>query len=63
MQTAKLCNSGGDARRALSEGGVYVNNTRVEDVQKRLTVDDLDGRSVLVLRRGKRKYALLKILD
>lgn len=63
LQTAKLCNSGGDARRALSEGGVYVNNTRVEDVQKRLTVDDLDGRSVLVLRRGKRKYALLKILD
>lgn len=63
LQTAKLCNSGGDARRALSEGGVYVNNTRVEDVQKRLTVDDLDGRSVLVLRRGKRKYALLKIQD
>ncbi|ELP32535.1 tyrosine--tRNA ligase [Rhodopirellula baltica] len=63
LQTAKLCNSGGDARRALSEGSVYVNNTRVEDVQKRLTVDDLDGRSVLVLRRGKRKYALLKIQD
>ncbi|MEO9592736.1 tyrosine--tRNA ligase [Rhodopirellula bahusiensis] len=63
LQTAKLCNSGGDARRALSEGGVYVNNARVEDVQKRLTADDLDGRSVLVLRRGKRKYALLKIQD
>ncbi|KLU01461.1 Tyrosyl-tRNA synthetase [Rhodopirellula islandica] len=63
LQTAKLCNSGGDARRALSEGGVYVNNARVEDVQKRLVADDLDGRSVLVLRRGKRKYALLKIQD
>ncbi|MCC9643763.1 tyrosine--tRNA ligase [Rhodopirellula sp. JC740] len=61
LQTAKLCNSGGDARRSLSEGSVYVNNNRVEDVQKRLTEDDLDGRTVFVLRRGKRKYALLKI--
>jgi len=60
LQTAGLCNSSGDARRALKEGGVYLNNERVTDPQTRLHADDLASETVLVLRRGKRKYALLR---
>ncbi|CAL9581035.1 Tyrosine--tRNA ligase [Nocardiopsis dassonvillei] len=42
------------ARRAIQEGGAYVNNTKVTDVEARLTEDDvLQGRFV-VLRKGKR---------
>lgn len=60
LQAANLVSSGGEARRSIKEGGVYVNNRRVTDQQYRLTMDDLASQSVIVLRRGKRKYALLK---
>ncbi|MEM9586848.1 MAG: tyrosine--tRNA ligase [Planctomycetota bacterium] len=60
LQTAGLCQSSGDARRAVKEGGVYVNNQRISDQQLRLTAADLASETVIVLRRGKRKYALLK---
>ena len=42
------------ARRAVAEGGAYLNNRRITDVDARLDEDDLlVGRYVLV-RRGKR---------
>jgi len=62
LQAAGLASSGGDARRGIKEGGVYVNNRRVTDPQARLTSHDLASESVIVLRRGKRKYALLKLV-
>jgi tyrosyl-tRNA synthetase len=55
-----LAKSKGDARRSISQGGIYVNNRRVEDVNYRLTRKDLASESVIVLRSGKRKYALLR---
>jgi tyrosyl-tRNA synthetase len=52
-----LCESKGAARRAIGEGGAYVNNERVSDVD---AVPDesalLHGRW-LVLRRGRRSFA------
>ncbi|TQR83323.1 tyrosine--tRNA ligase [Mycobacterium hodleri] len=52
-----LSKSKGDARRTLSEGGVYVNNVRVEgDDWIPAPGDFLHGRW-LVLRRGKRNVA------
>ena len=55
-----LMKSNGDARRAIKQGGIYVNNRRVEDFSYRLTRKDLASESVIVLRSGKKKYALLK---
>ena len=60
LQATGLVKSGGEARRAIKEGGVYVNNIRETDEKKRLTADDLASETVMVFRRGKRKYALLK---
>ncbi len=60
LQDAGLVASGGEARRAIKEGGVYLNNVRASDEQQRLTTADLASETVLVLRRGKRKYALLR---
>lgn len=62
LQLAGLCSSGGDARRGVKENSISLNSVRVSDEQKRITRDDFDGRTVIVLRRGKRKYALLKLL-
>jgi tyrosyl-tRNA synthetase len=52
-----LCASRSEARRAVNQGGAYVNNTRAEDADAPLARDAwLHGR-FLVLRRGKRSVA------
>ena len=45
------------ARRAVAEGGAYVNNVRVTDPEARATDADLLHGRWLVLRRGKRSLA------
>ncbi len=40
-----LCRSKGEARRTIQEGGAYVNNLRVTDVEARLTRSDLAERN------------------
>ncbi|WDI40251.1 tyrosine--tRNA ligase [Bremerella sp. P1] len=58
-----LCKSKGDARRTISQGGAYVNNRRVEEVEKTLGTEDLASETVMVLRSGKKKYALLRFAN
>jgi tyrosyl-tRNA synthetase len=58
---AGLFKSKGEARRTVEQGGAYVNNRRVEGVDRSLTSADLASESVIVLRSGKKKYALLKL--
>jgi len=48
------------ARRTVEQGGAYVNNRRVTDVAHRLTAADLVGSSTLVLRSGKKSYAVAR---
>ncbi len=57
---AGLAASKGEARRTISQGGAYVNNRRVDDVDRKLTAADLASETVVVLRSGKKKYALLR---
>ena len=52
-----LAASKGEARRTVAEGGVYVNNVRVEDVDHVPSSSDLIAGSWLVLRRGKKRFA------
>jgi tyrosyl-tRNA synthetase len=60
LVAAGLAKSKGEARRTVEQGGAYVNNRRAEGVETRLTAADLASRSVMVLRTGKKKYALLR---
>lgn len=53
-----LAASKGEARRALAQGGVYVNGERADDGRRLVASDLLHGRYVL-LRRGKKAYGLL----
>jgi tyrosyl-tRNA synthetase len=58
-----LASSKGDARRSIEGGGVYLNNIRVEDVERYVTLEDaLEGR-FLVFRKGKKNYHLAEIRD
>ncbi|MCE2914649.1 MAG: tyrosine--tRNA ligase [Rubrivivax sp.] len=55
-----LASSKSDGRRALQAGAVAVNNRRV-DADRPLTAADLASASVLVLRNGKKRYALARV--
>ncbi len=57
-----IASSKGDARRSIQGGGVYLNNIRVEDVERRVRLEDaLEGR-FLVFRKGKKNYHLAELL-
>ncbi len=58
--TAGLAKSKGEARRTITQGGGYVNNRRVASADATLLPADLASESVLVLRSGKKSYALLR---
>ena len=57
---AGLAKSKGEARRTVEQGGAYVNNRRVQGIDTQLTAEHLASESVMVLRGGKKKYALLR---
>jgi tyrosyl-tRNA synthetase len=60
LVAAALAKSKGDARRTVQQGGAYVNNRRIDSVEARLTSADLASETVMVLRSGKKNYALLR---
>jgi tyrosyl-tRNA synthetase len=59
---AGLAKSKGEARRIIEQGGASVNNRRVGGLTTQLGPADLASESVMVLRSGKKKYALLRFL-
>ncbi len=62
LVAAGLAKSKGDARRTIEQGGAYVNNRRVAGLDTQLTVVDLASETVMVLRSGRKKYALLRFV-
>ncbi len=58
---AGLAKSKSEARRSIEQGGIYVNQERAQDVERRIEPADwLADRNVL-LRKGKKDYALLRL--
>ncbi|MHB8901928.1 MAG: tyrosine--tRNA ligase [Thermoguttaceae bacterium] len=57
-----LAKSKTDARRTIEQGGAYVNNRRIDSIEARLAAEHLASQSVMVLRSGKKRYALLRFL-
>jgi tyrosyl-tRNA synthetase len=56
-----IASSKGDARRSIEGGGVYLNNVRVDGVDRRVTLEDaIEGRFLLV-RMGKKRYHLIAV--
>ena len=54
--SAGLAKSKSEARRAIEQGGIYVNQERAQEIA---AADWIDGKNLL-LRKGKKEYALLR---
>jgi tyrosyl-tRNA synthetase len=59
---ARLCSSRSDARRAIDQGGLYVNNGKVAAHDAQLAPDQLLAGSIALLRRGKTKLAAVRLV-
>jgi len=57
---AGLAPSKGQARKDIEAGGLYLNNARVTEVARAVTTADLLFGKFLLLRKGKRTYAVLR---
>jgi tyrosyl-tRNA synthetase len=57
---AGLATSNGEARRAVANGAVSINDARVTDAQQMLRLTDLTGEGVIKLSMGKKKHVLLR---
>src|SRR4029078_10020158 len=57
---ADLEKSKGKARTAISQGGAYINDVAVTDVQKQVGVGALSTETRLVRRRGKKTNCIVR---
>jgi tyrosyl-tRNA synthetase len=62
FMAAGLAPSKSAARRAVSEGGAYVNNVRVTDAEAVVALDQALHGKWLLLRRGKRSIAVAELV-
>lgn len=58
--STKLSNSKGDARRLIQQGGAYIHGERITDGAVKFSESAFKEKQVLVLRAGKKQYALLE---
>lgn len=59
LHEAGLAQSRGQARKDVKGGGVYVNSKRIDNEQQKINSEDLIFDKYILLRRGKRNYALV----
>jgi len=57
---AGLAKSKSEARRAIEQGGIYINQQRVKDPARKIEPPDWLTGGNLLLRKGKKDYALLR---
>jgi tyrosyl-tRNA synthetase len=60
--TCGFATSKGAARRLIEDGGIYINNRRVSDVEATIGLSTLIEGQYLVLRKGARNYHLVRIV-
>ena len=56
---AGLVSSRSQAKRDIEDGGIYLNNVRVTDSTRRVRTADLLFGKYVLLRKGKKSYAVL----
>lgn len=62
LAEAGVVKSKGEARRAINEGGAYINNEKVADVNARISPDSLLAGGYVLVRRGKKTVGSAKIV-
>jgi tyrosyl-tRNA synthetase len=56
-----VADSKGAARRLVTQGGAYINNQRVTEVEHQVTLAQLATETMLVVRGGKKDYCLVRV--
>lgn len=51
-----MCSSRGDARRNIQQGGVSVNDTRITDLDYRISSQDADAEGAVMIKKGKKSF-------
>lgn len=59
FKDAGLAASGGEARRLIAGGGARINDAKVENDQRIVTLDDVNGEGSIKLSAGTKKHALV----
>jgi len=61
FKETNLCASKGEVRRLIAQGGIYINEKRIQSIDERIKVDDIDRNGEIRLRKGKKKYTIIKV--
>jgi tyrosyl-tRNA synthetase len=56
-----IADSRGAARRLVTQGGAYINNRRVTEVEHQVTLEHLATETMIVVRGGKKDYCLVRV--
>jgi tyrosyl-tRNA synthetase len=56
-----IADSKGAARRLVTQGGAYINNHRITQVEHQVTLEHLATETMLVVRGGKKGYCLIRV--
>ena len=62
LAASGLVPSKSEARRAIRGGGIYLNNVRIGEETRKVTAEDALGGRLLVLRKGRKDYHLVRIV-
>jgi tyrosyl-tRNA synthetase len=60
---AGLTQSLSEARRLIKQGGIYINDRQVKSVDEKLMAADFSGGNELRIRKGKKKYLIIEIMN
>ncbi len=60
---AGLTQSMSEAKRLIEQGGIYINDRQVKSVNEKIVLADFSGSNELRVRKGKKKYLIIEILD
>lgn len=58
---SKLASSRSDARRTVLQGGVTIDDEKVDEIDKTFTPDDFNSDDGLLIRKGKKNYHFFKV--
>ncbi len=56
-----LCQSKGEARRLITQGGAYINDENIKDLEYTVTQDNIKD-NALILRAGKKRYFKVEVV-
>jgi tyrosyl-tRNA synthetase len=63
LVAANAVSSKGEAKRLIKNGGTYLNNERVSDINLQMSNTDVVNSNLFVLRTGKKSYYLVKLAE